>query len=75
MKGKVKEKWGELTDDDLAVVEGNKDKLVGLIQDRYGKVKEEAEKEVEEWRKSLQIGADSCWAERINTKGNDHALG
>ena len=53
MKGKVKEKWGELTDDDLAVIEGNKDQLVGVIQDRYGKAKEEAEMEVEEWRESL----------------------
>jgi len=53
MKGKAREKWGELTDDDLAVVEGNKDQLVGLIQERYGKAREEAEKEVEEWRNSL----------------------
>mgnify|MGYP001148316447 CR=1 FL=1 len=53
LKGKAKEKWGELTDDDLEVIKGNKDQLVGLIQNRYGKAKEEAEKEVEEWRKSL----------------------
>lgn len=53
LKGKAKEKWGELTDDDLEVIKGNKDQLVGLIQNRYGKAKEEAEKEVEKWRKSL----------------------
>ena len=53
LKGKAKEKWGELTDDDLNVIEGNRDQLVGLIQNRYGKAKEQSEKEVEEWRKSL----------------------
>ncbi|MEQ4544453.1 MAG: CsbD family protein, partial [Pantoea agglomerans] len=35
-KGKVKEKWGDLTDDDMTVVEGKRDQLVGKIQERYG---------------------------------------
>ncbi|MCC3702382.1 CsbD family protein [Rouxiella badensis] len=48
-KGKVKEKWGKLTDDDLTVVEGKRDQLVGKIQERYGYQKEQAEKEVKSW--------------------------
>ena len=48
-KGKVKEKWGKLTDDDLTVVEGKRDQLVGKIQERYGYQKEEAEKELKNW--------------------------
>lgn len=48
-KGKVKEKWGKLTDDDLTVVEGKRDQLVGKIQERYGYKKEEAEKELKSW--------------------------
>ena len=48
-KGKVKEKWGKLTDDDLTVVEGKRDQLVGKIQERYGYKKEEAEKELKAW--------------------------
>ncbi|MGC6388463.1 CsbD family protein [Ewingella sp. S1.OA.A_B6] len=48
-KGKVKEKWGKLTDDDLTVVEGKRDQLVGKIQERYGYRKEEAEKELKSW--------------------------
>lgn len=48
-KGKVKEKWGKLTDDDLTVVEGKRDQLVGKIQERYGYQKEEAEKELKSW--------------------------
>lgn len=45
-KGKVKEKWGELTDDDLQVIGGKRDKLIGKLQEKYGIVKEEAEKEL-----------------------------
>jgi uncharacterized protein YjbJ (UPF0337 family) len=47
--GKVKEKWGKLTDDDLQLVNGKKDQLVGRIQERYGIAKEEAEKQVDEF--------------------------
>jgi len=48
-KGKVKEKWGKLTDDDLTVVEGKRDQLIGKIQERYGHQKDVAEKEVKAW--------------------------
>ncbi|ADU72139.1 CsbD family protein [Pantoea sp. At-9b] len=51
-KGKVKEKWGNLTDDDLTVVEGKREQLVGKIQERYGYEKDRAEKEVKEWEDS-----------------------
>jgi uncharacterized protein YjbJ (UPF0337 family) len=46
VKGKAKEWWGELTDDDLTRVEGNFDKLVGVLQERYGYNRERAEEEV-----------------------------
>lgn len=48
-KGKVREKWGELTDDELEQVAGNKDQLVGKIQERYGRTKDQAEREIDEW--------------------------
>ena len=48
-KGLVKEKWGKLTDDDLDVIEGKKDQLVGRLQERYGYSKEQAEKELKIW--------------------------
>ena len=51
-KGKVKEKWGKLTDDDLDVIAGKKDQLVGRIQQRYGCEKEQAEREVDEFCKT-----------------------
>ncbi|PAT32189.1 hypothetical protein CLI92_08220 [Vandammella animalimorsus] len=49
LKGKAKEKWGKLTNDDWTVIEGKRDQMAGLIQERYGRTKEEAEKEVEDW--------------------------
>lgn len=48
-KGKVKEKWGDLTDDDLDKMEGNRDQLVGKLQEQYGKTKDQAEAEVDKW--------------------------
>jgi uncharacterized protein YjbJ (UPF0337 family) len=49
-KGTVKEKWGKLTDDDLEVIEGKKDQLLGRLQERYGYTKEQAEKELNSWK-------------------------
>jgi uncharacterized protein YjbJ (UPF0337 family) len=48
-KGAVKKQWGKLTDDDLAVIAGQRDQLVGKIQERYGIAKEEADKQVKTW--------------------------
>jgi uncharacterized protein YjbJ (UPF0337 family) len=48
-KGDVKERWGRLTDDDLTVVSGQRDQLVGRIQERYGIAKDEAERELDEF--------------------------
>ena len=51
LKGKVKQKWGQLTDDDLDVIKGQKDELVGRLQQRYGYNKMEAEHEVDNFIK------------------------
>ena len=48
-KGKVKEQWGKLTDDDLARIEGQRDQLLGRVQERYGIEKEEAERQVKQF--------------------------
>jgi uncharacterized protein YjbJ (UPF0337 family) len=53
-KGKVKEKWGKLTDDDLDVIDGKRQQLVGKIQERYGTAREAAEKQADEFVKSLK---------------------
>lgn len=46
IKGAAKAQWGQLTDDELTQIEGNSERLVGLVQERYGYAKEQAQKEV-----------------------------
>lgn len=53
LTGDAKRRWGELTDDDLAVVEGDRKRLAGMIQERYGVAKDEAERQVDDWLSSL----------------------
>lgn len=52
-KGKLREKWGELTDDDIDIIDGRREQLQGKIQERYGKRRDEAEREVDDWLNTL----------------------
>jgi len=52
MKGEIKTRWGKLTDDDLQTIGGQKDKLVGSVQERYGIKKDEAQRQVDDWHNS-----------------------
>lgn len=47
LAGKAKVAWGDLTDDDWARIDGNAERLAGVIQERYGKTREEAQREVD----------------------------
>jgi uncharacterized protein YjbJ (UPF0337 family) len=49
MKGRIKQQWGELTDDDLTVMNGKRDELAGRLQQRYGYAKDRAEREIDDW--------------------------
>jgi uncharacterized protein YjbJ (UPF0337 family) len=53
LKGKLQEKWGKLTSDDLDVIEGDRKQIAGRIQQRYGYTKEQAQRQFDEWSKSL----------------------
>ena len=57
LKGKVQQKWGELTDDDFDVIAGKRDQLAGKVQERYGIAKDEAERQVNDWERR----ADDRW--------------
>lgn len=46
-------KWGDLTGDELDKIEGKREQLVGLVQTRYGRAKDEAEREVDDWTRTL----------------------
>ena len=52
-KGKAQQKWGKLTNDDWDVAEGGREQLVGRIQERYGIRRDEAEREVDDWARTL----------------------
>ncbi len=53
LAGKMKAKWGKLTDDDLTVAEGNSEYLAGKVQERYGVAKDEADRQVRDFRRDL----------------------
>jgi uncharacterized protein YjbJ (UPF0337 family) len=53
LKGKVREKWGKLTDDDVDVIAGKRDQLLGKVQERYGIAREAAETQVKEWENAF----------------------
>ena len=56
-KGKIKEKWGQLTDDDLTTINGKRDQLEGKIQERYGLAKGMVRKDVDDWLKARDKAA------------------
>ena len=49
LRGRLREQWGKLTDDDLDRIQGQTEQLVGRIQERYGVARDEAERQVDEW--------------------------
>jgi uncharacterized protein YjbJ (UPF0337 family) len=55
VKGNARETWGKLTDDDLDVVAGKRDQLVGRVQERYGYERDRAEQEVDSWKRKLHV--------------------
>ncbi|HEY2622667.1 CsbD family protein [Dyella sp. Tek66A03] len=54
LSGQIKQHWGKLTDDDLKVAEGNSEYLSGRLQERYGMARDEADKQVKEFQKTLR---------------------
>ena len=56
LSGAAKEKWGDLTDDEITQAEGNKEKLIGIIQQKFGLAREEVEKEFDKFKGQLDSG-------------------
>jgi len=55
LKGAIRANWGELTDDDLQVIAGEREKLLGKIQERYAVTREEANRAIDEWAERLKF--------------------
>ena len=54
LKGEARQQWGKLTDDDLDQIEGNAEKMVGKLQERYGYAQDEAQREVDKFLRSQE---------------------
>jgi uncharacterized protein YjbJ (UPF0337 family) len=65
LKGKVKEQWGKLTDDDFDVIAGKRDQLLGRIQERHGVSRDEAERQVSAWERREGRTPDAIWTETV----------
>ena len=63
LRGKAKQRWGQLTDDDLTIIKGRRDQLEGKLQERYGYAKSQARREIEDWYRSTE----SHLADQIET--------
>lgn len=68
MSGKVKEKWGRLTDDDLQTIRGKRDQLIGKVQERYGLAKEDAERQVDEFSRNYNADEPATTHEKTATR-------
>jgi len=55
LKGQVKQQWGKLTDDDLDVIAGRREELLGRIQNAYGMSRDDADRQIREWEKNQTI--------------------
>ncbi|MBZ0283840.1 MAG: CsbD family protein [Anaerolineae bacterium] len=53
--GEVKKQWGDLTDDEVMEINGNRDILAGKIQEKYGIAKDEANKQIDQWAEKLKV--------------------
>jgi uncharacterized protein YjbJ (UPF0337 family) len=81
-KGQVREKWGHLTDDDLQVIGGKRDKLIGRIQERYGVAKEKASEEVDAFMRTFNEqpahnirDPDEAYGEERGARARSHTAG
>jgi uncharacterized protein YjbJ (UPF0337 family) len=55
LKGDIRSRWGDLTDDEFEQIAGEREKLAGKIQERYGITKEQANQQIDEWAENLKV--------------------
>lgn len=55
LKGEIQSRWGKLTDDEVAQINGEREKLAGRLQELYGIAKEEANRQIDEWADALKF--------------------
>lgn len=55
LKGDIRSRWGDLTDDEFEQIAGEREKLAGKIQERYGVTREQANRQIDEWAEKLKL--------------------
>jgi uncharacterized protein YjbJ (UPF0337 family) len=75
VKGEVREKWGKLTDDDMHVVAGRREQLIGRVQERYGLAKEEATRQVDAFVKNLNDEPNFAEADDVGNRSKARSAG
>jgi uncharacterized protein YjbJ (UPF0337 family) len=73
--GRFREKWGKLTDDDWDVIAGKRDQLVGRVQQRYGLEKEQAQREVDDFVRTMPAESSGAQDETAGTTGKARRAG
>jgi uncharacterized protein YjbJ (UPF0337 family) len=68
LKGSFKEKWGKFTDDDITRFNGNRDQIVGALQEKYGQTKEQAQRDFDAWYNSAADTGDRARENMMNEK-------
>ena len=66
VKGEVKTQWGKLTDSDLDQIAGQSEKLIGVLQEKYGYARDRAEKEVSDFKANTRAEAEDAESPRIH---------
>jgi uncharacterized protein YjbJ (UPF0337 family) len=75
MKGAAKQQWGKLTDDDLEVIAGKRESLIGKLQERYGMAKQEAQTKADEWLKSYKPDEQAAYGYGHEDAHKEHHAG
>lgn len=68
--GRVKERWGKLTDNDLTAINGQREQLAGILQERYGWAKDQTERQIEEFLQTLREGHTDSKARKTHRVGS-----
>lgn len=75
MKGAARQQWGKLTDNDLEVIAGKRDNLIGKLQERYGMAREEAQRKADEWLQSYKPADEQAAFGQGHDANREHAAG
>lgn len=73
LKGKIKEKWGKITDDDLMRINGKREQLMGELQRKYGYIRAKAEEEISSWEKNLNMEHHTSDRNQMHGQENQHS--